>query len=368
MIPLASPLAQYRSQAAAIDDAIKRVLDSGQYILGPEVEGFERAFAAFCGAGHAIGVSSGTDAIKLALHALGIGAGAEVITVSHTALATVAAIIDAGATPVLVDVDPAYRTIDAATIEAAVTPRTRAIVPVHVYGQAADMDAIQVIARRHGLKVIEDCAQAAGGRYRGQRLGSIGDAGCFSFYPTKNLGAIGDGGMVVTGDAGLADRLRRLRQYGWDEQRQTEEAGFNMRLDPLQAAILSAKLPRLDDDNRRRAALAKRYTEGLGDLPMTLPAMRPDAEHAFHLYVIACAEVAALQRHLASRNVGSAAHYRLPVHRHRGYTERLVIPPDGLPVTEHLAAQVLSLPLYPELSDGDADHVIAAVREYFACA
>jgi dTDP-4-amino-4,6-dideoxygalactose transaminase len=366
MIPLASPLAQYRSQAGAIDAAIRRVLDGGHYILGSEVEAFEGAFAEFCGAGHGVGVNSGTDALVLALRALGIGTGDEVITVSHTALATAAAILEAGATPVLVDVDPIRRTIDPAKIEAALTPRSRAIVPVHVYGQAADMAAVLAIANRHGLNVIEDCAQATGGRYEGRRLGSIGDAGCFSFYPTKNLGAIGDGGMVVTNDARMAGRLRRLRQYGWDAQRRTTEAGFNSRLDALQAAILAAKLPRLDDDNRRRAALARRYTDGLCDLPLALPAVRPDGEHVFHLYVVECDEAEALQRHLAARDIGSAPHYRVPVHRHGGYAGRVVVPSEGLPVTERLAERVLSLPVYPELADADADRVIAAVRDHFA--
>lgn len=367
MIPLAAPLAQYRSQAGAIDAAIRRVLDSGHYILGDEVEAFERSFAEFCGAGHAIGVNSGTDAIKLALRALGIGAGDEVITVSHTALATVAAILETGATPVLVDVDPVHRTIDPDKICAALTPRSRAIVPVHVYGQAADMAAILGIAQRQGLKVIEDCAQAAGGRYRGGRLGSLGDAGCFSFYPTKNLGAIGDGGMVMTSDAQLAGRVRQLRQYGWDERRRTQDIGCNSRLDALQAAILAAKLPHLDDGNSRRAALARRYAAGLGDLPLKLPmtAARADVDHVFHLYVVECDEAEGLQRHLAARDVGSAAHYRVPVHRHDGYAGRVVVPAAGLPVTEKLAARVLSLPIYPELTDADADRVIAAVRDYF---
>lgn len=365
MIPLASPLAQYRSQAGAIDAAIRRVLDSGHYILGGEVEAFERAFAEFCGAGHAVGVNSGTDALKLALRALGIGAGDEVITVSHTALATVAAILETGATPVLVDVDPVHRAIDPDKIDAALTPRSRAVVPVHVYGQAADMAAILGIAQHHGLKVIEDCAQAAGGRYRDRRLGSLGDAGCFSFYPTKNLGAVGDGGMVVTNDAGLAARVRRLRQYGWDERRLTQDTGCNSRLDALQAAILAAKLPRLDDDNRRRAALGRRYAAGLGDLPLKLPAARADSDHVFHLYVVECDEADALHRHLATSDIGSAAHYRVPVHRHDGYAERVVVPSAGLPVTEKLAARVLSLPIYPQLTDADADRVIAAVRDYF---
>ncbi|MBS0533680.1 MAG: DegT/DnrJ/EryC1/StrS family aminotransferase [Proteobacteria bacterium] len=366
MIPLASPLAQYRSQAGAIDAAIRRVLEGGDYVLGGEVQAFERAFAEFCGVGDAVGVNSGTDALKLALRALGIGAGDEVVTVSHTALATVAAILEAGAVPVLVDIDPVHRTIDPARIDAAVTSRCRAIVPVHVYGQAADMAAVLAIAQRHGLKVIEDCAQAAGGRYRGQRLGSLGDAGCFSFYPTKNLGAIGDGGMVTANDVQLAGRVRRLRQYGWDEHRRTQEAGFNSRLDALQAAILAAKLPRLDEDNGRRAALARRYATALRDLPMTLPATRADGDHVFHLYAIESDDAEALRRHLASRGIGSAAHYRVPVHRHDGYAARVVVPATGLPVTERLAGRMLSLPIYPELADADADRVIDAVRDYFA--
>ena len=365
MIPLASPLAQYRSQAGAIDAAIRRVLDSGHYILGGEVEAFDRAFAEFCGAGHAVGVNSGTDALKLALRALGIGAGDEVFTVSHTALATVAAILETGATPVLVDVDPVHRTIDPHKIGAALTPRSRAIVPVHIYGQAADMAAILGIAQRHGLKVVEDCAQAAGGRYRGRRLGTLGYAGCFSFYPPKNLGAIGDGGMVVTNAAQLAGRVRRLRQYGFDERRHTHDTGFNSRLDALQAAILAAKLPRLDEANSRRAALARRYAAGLGDLPLKLPVTGADGDNVFHLYVVECDEAEALQHHLAGRDIGSAAHYRVPVHRHAGYVDRVVVPVAGLPVTELLASRVLSLPIYPELVDADADRVIAAVRDYF---
>ncbi|MBS0246932.1 MAG: DegT/DnrJ/EryC1/StrS family aminotransferase [Proteobacteria bacterium] len=365
MIPLASPLAQYRSHAVAIDDAIRRVLDSGQYILGHDVERFEGAFADFCGTVHAIGVNSGTDALALALRALDIGAGHEVITVSHTALATAAAIFETGATPVLVDVDPRNRTIDIAGIEAAVTPRSRAIVPVHIDGQAVEMDAVLAIAKRHGLKVIEDCAQAAGGRYQGRRLGALGDAGCFSFYPTKNLGAIGDGGMVVSSDPSLAGRVRRLRQYGWDERRRTNEAGFNSRLDALQAAILLAKLPRLDEANERRVAIARRYASGLAGLPLTLPAIRPGGEHVFHHYAVECDESQALFRYLAGRDIGAAACHRLPVHRHDGYATRVIVPPAGLPVTESLAARVLGLPIYPELNDADADRVVAAVRAFF---
>lgn len=365
VIPWTSPLAQYRAHENAIRAAVTRVLVSGTYSLGDEVESFERAFADYCGRAHAVGVGSGTDALILALRALDIGPGDEVITVSHTALATVAAILATGATPILVDVEPAYYTLDPAQIEAAITPRCKAVVAVHLYGQAADMDAIAAIGKRHGLRIVEDCAQAAGGRYRGHRIGSIGDIACFSFYPTKNLGAIGDGGMVVTGDAALASRVRRLRQYGWDEFRQTREIGLNSRLDPLQAAILGAKLPHLDADNARRAAIAERYDRGLGNMPLTIPAKRQETDHAYHLYVIACDDRSGLMAHLASRQIGSAVHYPVAVHNHGGYAERVVVRTDGLPATARLVNRILSLPIYPELGDDDVDHVIASVRSYY---
>jgi len=366
VIPLASPLAQYRAHADAIDEALKRVVESGHYILGGEVENFERAFADYCSTKYAIGVGNGTDALTLALDAFGIGPGDEVITVAHTALATVAAILDTGATPVLVDVDPIYRTIDPARFEAAITPRTRAVVPVHLYGQPADMDAIMASALGSDLKVIEDCAQAVGARHRGRRVGSIGDIGCFSFYPTKNLGALGDGGMVMTSDATVADRIRRRRQYGWDERRLAREAGVNSRLDPLQAAVLAAKLPALDAGNARRRAIARRYEQGLAGLPVTVPAGRAADEAVFHLYVIECPSPPLLMKHLEERGIGSAVHYPVPVYRQEGYSSRVVVAADGLPVTEHLAGHVLSLPIYPELADEDIDRVIIAVRAFFA--
>ena len=365
MIPLAAPVAQYHAHAQAIQAAIARVLDSGQYILGDEVAGFEAAFADYCGAHHAVGVASGTDALILALKSLGVGGGDEVITVSHTAVATVAAILASGATPVLIDVEETAMTLDPAAIDAAVTPRTKALIAVHLYGQAADLDAIVSRARRHGFPVIEDCAQAVGGRYRGRRLGSIGDLGCFSFYPTKNLGAIGDGGLVLTSNATTAARLRRLRQYGWDEARETRESGLNSRLDPIQAAILHAKLPHLDADNAKRARIAARYNRALAGLPVATPQARAVADHAYHLYVVACAERDPVMAHLSARQIACAVHYPLPVHRQRGYGESAVLPRDGLPVTDRLCRQVLSLPIYPELSDADADRVIAAVRDFF---
>ena len=364
-IPWASPLAQYRAYQAPIQNAINRVLDSGTYILGAEVEAFEGAFADFCGGGHAVGVASGTDALILALKSLGVGPGDEVVTVSHTAVATVAAILATGAMPVLVDVDEVYLTLDPAGLDAAATPRSKAVVAVHLYGQAADLDPILAFARRHRLAVIEDCAQASGGRYRGQRLGSIGDIGCFSFYPTKNLGAIGDGGMIVTRNPKIAVRVRRLRQYGWDDGRHTHEPGPNSRLDPLQAAILHAKLPHLDADNARRAAIAQRYERGLCGLPITTPKEPAYTQHVYHLYVIACSQRDPLMGYLAERQIGCAIHYPAPIHHQRGYAERVMLPCSGLPVTESICRQILSLPLYPELTDADVNTVTAAVRDFF---
>ena len=364
MIPWASPAAQYRAREADIKAAVARVLDSGVFVLGEEVESFERAFAAYCGVAHGIGVASGTDALELALRALGIGPGDEVITVSHTAVATAAAVLACGATPVLVDVEASYYTIDPSKIEAAITPRTKAIVPVHLYGQAADMDAVLALARAHELRVIEDCAQSTGGRHGTHRLGSIGDVACFSFYPTKNLGAIGDGGMVITPDADLAARVRRLRQYGWDDARKTHELGRNSRLDPLQAAILAAKLPHLDADNARRAAIAARYDRGLAGTSFVLPTARAGATHVYHLYVLRCDDRSRLTAHLRADQIGSAVHYAEPVHVQKGYAERSVLPKDGLPVTSAIVDKILSLPMYPELTDQEADRVIASLRRY----
>lgn len=364
VIPWASPLAQYRAHEAEVRAAIARVLDSGGYILGEEVELFERAFAVYCGVTQAVGVGSGTDALILALKALDIGPGDEVITVSHTAVATAAAIIACGATPVLVDVDPAYYTIDPAAVEAAITPRSKAVIAVHLYGQPAAIDDIVAVARAHGLFVVEDCAQAAGAGYRERCIGAIGDIGCFSFYPTKNLGAVGDGGMVVASDDALASRVRRLRQYGWDDERVTHEAGVNSRLDPLQAAVLAAKLPHLDADNARRTAIAALYNEGLADLPLELPADRPEGAHAYHLYVVQCDERERLKAHLAADGVGSAIHYAVPVHRQAGYADKSLVSQRGLAVTDRLVGRILSLPMYPELSEREIDRVILSIRRF----
>lgn len=366
VIPWASPLAQYHAHRDAVQTAITRVLEGGTYVLGEEVVSFERTFADYCGVANGVGVGSGTDALILALRALGIGPGDEVITVSHTAVATVAAVLASGATPVLVDVDPIYYTIDPARIEAAITPRSKAIIAVHIYGQPAEMDSILAIGRRSHLHIVEDCAQAAGARYRGRRVGGLGDVACFSFYPTKNLGAVGDGGMVVTGDAEVASRVRRLRQYGWDDARDTREIGVNSRLDPLQAAILSAKLEYLDADNARRDAIARRYDQSLAGLPVTVPAGHTDNGHAFHLYVVRCEERDCLKTHLAADGIRTAVHYSVPVHRQNGYAEKSVVPNEGLPLTERLAEQILSLPMYPELSDAEIDRITTSIHGYYS--
>jgi dTDP-4-amino-4,6-dideoxygalactose transaminase len=365
MIPCANPAAQYRSHAKAIHAAIGRVLETQAYILGSEVAAFEKEFASYLGTKHVVGVASGTDALVLALKAMGIGFGDEVITVSHTALATVAAILAAGAKPVLVDIDPVYYTIDPKAVSAAVTKKTKAIIAVHLYGQAADLDSLKKVARAKRLKLIEDCAQCTGGFYKGRRLGSIGDAGTFSFYPTKNLGAIGDGGAVATNDAALAARIARLRQYGWNAIRETQEVGINSRLDPLQAAILRVKLPSLDADNAKRAKIAARYTKGLKDAPLDAPALRPNSQHVFHLFVMGCQDRDAIKRILAADGIDAGIHYPVPAHRHGGYDKMVRVPRGGLPVTDRVVDNIITLPLYPELKPAEADRVIAAIRRYY---
>lgn len=365
MIPFSHPGAQYQAHREAIDIAIRRVLDGGWYVLGQEVKAFEREFAEYLGIGHAVGVNSGTDALALALRAMDIGAGDQVATVSHTAVATLAAIEMAGAEPLLVDIDPDHYTMDPARLEVAITPRTKAVVVVHLYGQAADMDAILPIARRHGLKVIEDCAQATGGCHRGQRLGTLGDAGCFSFYPTKNLGAIGDGGAVVTRHDGVAERLRALREYGWRGDRIAHVAGVNSRLDELQAAILRVKLPHLDADNAKRRVIADRYDGELGGL-LRIPARRSEADHVFHLYVTRVADRDGLATRLRERGVSAAIHYAQAAHQQPAYRSRLA-GAGTLVETERVVGEILTLPIYPELSLAEVDTVIDALKAEIVC-
>lgn len=365
LIPTSSPLAAYQAQRDEIRARVLAVLEGGSYILGPEVESFEQSFSAYCQTAYGVGVNSGTDALILTLKALDISPGDEVVTVSHTALATVSAVLAAGATPVLVDIDPIYYTLDPAALGDAITTRTRAIVPVHLYGQAADMDAILAVAATHGIPVIEDCAQATGTMYKGRRVGSMGDAGCFSFYPTKNLGAIGDGGMVVSNNRQIADRVRRIRQYGWDANRATDRLGINSRLDEIQAAILAVKLPFLDRNNEHRAAIARRYSNSFAGLPVTVPAERPGSGHVYHLYVLSCDNRDGLRKHLMEHEVLAGVHYPMAAHRHGGYANRVSIPPAGLAGTDRLVDRIISLPIYPEMTDADIERVIAAVGSYF---
>ena len=348
MIICANPSAQFYSYQAEIEEAVLRVLRSNRYILGPEVEALESEFAAYIGTTHAIGVANGTDALELALRAVNLKPGDEVITVSHTAVATVAAIEAAGAVPVLVDVDPDFYTLNPSQLAEVLSPRTRVVIAVHIYGQAADLDAISEFCQEHNLVLVEDSSQAHGAKWKGKRLGSIGHIGCFSCYPTKNLGAIGDAGLITTSDDKFAHKIRILREYGWQERYISDIQGRNSRLDELQAAILRIKLRHLDADNKKRSDLAERYTSLLGDDVCT-PAIRQGAEHVFHLYVVKSALRQQLMTHMKSHDIHAAVHYPVPVHLQPAYVGRVRIA-GSMEVTERLAQSVLSLPLYPELS------------------
>jgi dTDP-4-amino-4,6-dideoxygalactose transaminase len=364
MIPLMDLKAQYASLKPEIDSAIARVLEHTQFIQGPEVRSFEAAFAAACGAPHAIGVASGTAAIHLSLVALGVGPGDEVITSAHTFIASAEPVLQVGATPVFVDVEPGTGNLDPARLEAAITPRTRALLPVHLYGQPADMPAILEVATRHNLVVIEDAAQAHGAVCRGRHVGLWGQAGTFSFYPGKNLGAYGDGGAIITADDELAGRLRMLCDHGRSEKYLHAVPGFGERLDALQAAILAAKLPRLEAWNQRRREIAEVYRQALAGLPLALPPHRDDTRHVYHQFPVYTPERDALQAHLKEAGIGTGIHYPVPLHlqpalAHLGYQE------GDLPVTEELAKTELSLPIYPELTAEQVETITGAVRSFF---
>jgi len=352
-IPQANPGAFVRAHRAEIDAAIARVLDSGSYILGPETEAFEREFAAFVGVAHAVAVANGTEALWLALRALDIGPGDEVITVSLTATATVAAIVETGAQPVFVDVCADDFTMDPARLADAITPLTRAIVPVHLYGQAARMPEIC----SGNVPVIEDCAQAHGARCGDRAVGAWGQLGAFSFYPTKNLGALGDAGAVVTGNHALAAQLRERREYGWRQRHVSAVHGWNSRLDELQAAILRVRLRHLPADNARRAAIAAAYTRALAGTGIAGPPSFPDRSCVWHQYVVRHPERHHLCARLVALGIGTAVHYPVPVHQQPAYRQ-----PCRLPVTERAVAEILSLPIYPELRDAE----VAAVCEVLA--
>ena len=357
-VPFLDLRAAYLELKPEIDAAIARVLDSGWYILGPEVEAFEAEWAEYCGASHAVGVGNGLDALTLALRALEIGPGDEVIVPSNTYIATWLAVSAVGATPVPVEPDPATYNIDPALIPAAITPRTKALLPVHLYGQPADLDPILAIARQHNLAVVEDAAQSHGARYKGQRIGAHGDVVCWSFYPGKNLGALGDAGAITTNRADLADRIRVLRNYGSREKYVNEVQGVNSRLDPLQAAVLRVRLKVLDEWNDRRCRIAAYYTKGLAGSGLVLPYTAEWAKPVWHLYVVCSSERDPLQERLSVAGIGSLIHYPIPPHRQGSFSE---YGNAFLPIGEDLASGVLSLPIGPHVEADKAEIVISAV-------
>ncbi len=365
-VPMLDLQAQYRPIRDAVLDVVTRVCDSQRFIMGPEIEGMEREMAAYLGVGHAVGVSSGTDALLLAMMALGIGPGDEVITSTYSFFATAGCVARLGAKPVLVDIDPVTYNIDPGATAAAVTPRTRAIIPVHLYGQSADLDPLLGVAARAGVPVIEDAAQAIGATYKGRMVGGFGRAGCFSFFPSKNLGAFGDGGLVTTNDGTLAAALRRMRVHGADRQYYHDVIGGNFRLDALQAAVLRVKLPHLAGWTEARRRNAARYDELFADLGLagtvTLPATAPDRYHIFNQYVVRVANRDAVKAHLESRHVGCAIYYPVPFHEqacfaHLGYRT------GQFPHAERAARETLALPIFGELTAEQQRYVVSVVAE-----
>ncbi len=368
-----NPKAGYLAHKAEIDAALQRVLESGYYILGQEVAAFEQEFAAFIGVAHGIGVANGTDALEIALRACGVGAGDVVITVSHTAVATVSAIERAGALPLLVDVDPISCTMAVDCLADAIlhvqqTPSLgtlKAIIPVHLYGHPADMPAIMALAEQHGLKVIEDCAQAHGAMLGDRKIGSWGHLAAFSLYPTKNLGALGDAGIVVTTDATLAEAVQTQRQYGWRQRYVSDVAGINSRLDPMQAAILRIKLRYLEQDNAQRQHIASLYHSSLAGLVLQLPQLQTQSQlavtHVYHQYVVQVGDRDGLQRFLGAQEIGTGIHYPVPVHLQPAYQSRVPVGRHQLPITEQLSQQILSLPMHPYLQKEEVQRTTAAV-------
>jgi dTDP-4-amino-4,6-dideoxygalactose transaminase len=367
MIAQANPGAGYRALKSEIDDAVARALSSGWYILGNELRAFEAEFAAWLGVPRVIGCGNGTDAIALALRGLGVGPGSTVVTVSHTAVATVAAIEMTGATPLLIDIDPIHYTLDPDALQRVLEqpppglPPVKAVVAVHLYGQPVDLDRIVPLCRGHNVALIEDCAQAHGAKLHGQRVGTFGDAATFSFYPTKNLGALGDGGAVAVSDPALAEKIAALRQYGWHKHYISDEVGVNSRLDEIQAAILRVKLTHLDKQNARRGEIAAAYTAALGDGLLRPPSQRQGVSHVFHLYVTRSAQRDRFQSDLKAAGIGTGIHYPMPVHLQPAYINRVALGPSGCPETEAASREILSLPMYPELTGAEVETVCAAL-------
>ena len=365
MIPFSDPSASYRAHKKEIDEAIHKVLNSGWFVLGKEVEDFETEFAAFHGENfHAVGVANGTDAIALCLRSLGLGRNDEIITASHTAVATVAGVEQAGCKPVFADIDSGSRCIDPSSIKKRISSKTRAIMPVHIYGQPCDMYAIDGMAKEYGLEVIEDCSQAHGAEINGQKVGTFGSLAAFSCYPTKNLGGTGDGGVILCPSLHLAEKLKSLRQYGWNDNRESMFTGFNSRLDEIQAAILQVKLKYLTISNQKRLSIANKYNEAFFSLPIKLPSLHENQLHAMHLYVIESERRDELLCYLRENGVGASLHYPLAVHQHTAYQGRIHGYQD-LPVTEQFYKRHLTLPLYPELPDHLIEMIISEVLNFF---
>lgn len=370
MLFSANPHAGYLAHKSEIDFAMRDVMENGRYILGPKVRDFEVHFAKYMGVDHCIGVASGTDAVHLSLRACGVKTGDGVITASHTAVATVAAVEWLGAIPVLVDIDPESYTLDPQKVtntlhERKTTLTIKAIIAVHLYGHPADMNALREIATRYGVALIEDCAQAHGAAVGDRKAGSMGECGAFSFYPTKNLGAFGDGGAIVTGDAGIAERLRFLRQYGWRERYISEGVGYNSRLDELQAAVLDVKLRWLDAGNEQRRRISALYNDGLSGTPLDLPREKPGARHVYHQYVIQSAERERLRINLENKGIQTSILYPMAVHQQPAYRDRVMMGEGGMAVTENIVQRIFSLPIYPELGDAEVERVIENIRSYF---
>jgi len=357
--------AQYDQIKNEIDQAISEVIGSSAFILGPSVKRFEGNFAGFCGCKHAVGVNSGTTALYLTMKALGIGPGDEVITAANTFMATVAAIVDTGADPVLVDIDPATRNINPDLIEPAITSKTKAIVPVHLYGSMVDMDRIVKIAKKNNLIVIEDAAQAHGATYKNKPAGSFGAAGCFSFYPGKNLGAYGEGGAVVTSDDALAEKLRMLRDHGSSRKYYHDSMGINGRMDGIQGAVLDVKLKYLPGWNKARNEAANKYRQLLNGLPVTLPAEIEDNYQVYHQFVIEVDRRDEFQKHMQENGIPTLIHYPIPIHLQKGYTTA-GFKAGSYPVTERLAGRIVSLPIYPELKTEEIEYIADKIRKFFA--
>jgi len=361
MISIVDLRKEYAEISREINRAIRQVVKSGWFILGEELERFEDEFSNYIGTKYAIGVNSGSDALLLALQALGIDKGDEVITVSHTFISTVDAIVRNGAKPVFVDITPDTYCIDVTKIEERITKKTKALLPVHLYGHPADMQPIMEIAKKYKLSVIEDACQAHGAEYKGSKVGSIGDIGCFSFYPVKNLGAYGDGGMIVTNNEGLAQKLRMLRNYGQARKYYHDFIGINSRLDEMQAAILRVKLKHLDDWNNKRREAARLYDRLLKSASVVIPIEKKYAKHVYHLYVIRCKERDRLQQRLLAKGIQTQIHYPIPVHKQKAYTDLGIR--TQLPITETICNEILSLPIYPELKNAEVEYLTNTIRE-----